>query len=297
MQAMLLAAGLGTRLRPYSNIRPKPLFPVLNRPLLYLLLDMLQEAGCSKIIVNGHHLGDQLREALTERNSVSYQYEPEILGTGGSLRQAITMLDDQPLLVMNGDIFHNIDIVSVYENHCRSGNKVTMAMHDHSKFNSVVVRDGFVHTFRPEGKDKRELLAFTGIHVVDPAVIEMIPPGIFFHIIDLYEKLAEMGEEIRAFRVDGTFWRDIGTPDDYLALHEQLLTGEIKQPLPVQVPNNKWLVSNEAQLGPAVKLEGWGCVGNARIGAGVRLCNCVVWDDAVIEDGVCLNNTIVAPGL
>ena len=108
MQAMILAAGLGTRLRPYSNIRPKPLFPVLNQPLLRILINMLEEAGCTKIIVNGHHLRDQLKSAVAESNTILYQDEPRILGTGGSLREALPQLEDEPLLVVNGDIFHDI---------------------------------------------------------------------------------------------------------------------------------------------------------------------------------------------
>ena len=297
MQAMLLAAGLGTRLRPYSNILPKPLFPVLNQPLLHILLNMLQEAGCKKIIVNGHHLGEQIRQALPEQQDITFQYETDILGTGGGLRKTLPKLGAEPLLVMNGDIFHNIDLAELYEYHLKSDNKITLAMHDHTRFNSVAVHHDSVQTFHPTVASSHDLLAFTGVHVVDPAIIEMIPTDQFFHIIDLYEKLAAQGDGIGVFRVDGSVWRDIGTPEDYLELHGQLLSGSITQPLPIEVPARSWLVDKEARLGQDVQFEGWGCIGKAQIGMGAHLINCVVWDGAVIQEGGQLANSIVAPGL
>ena len=297
MQAMLLAAGLGTRLRPFTFVRPKPLFPILNQPLLTILLDMLHGAGAKEIVVNGHHLGDQVRKAVSGRKGLFYQYEPEILGTGGSLRRALPRLSEAPLLVMNGDIFHNIDLLLLYDHHIRSGNRITMAMHDYPRFNTVEVRDGFIRTFHPELAKEVELLAFTGIHIVEPSVIEMIPFGKYFHIIDLYEQLASKGENIGILRVDGSLWEDIGTPEDYLGLHGRLLSGEIQPPSPVPAPTKKWLISKESNIQDDVQFDGWGCIGNAKVGSGVHMQNCVVWDGAVIGDGAWLANKIVIPQL
>jgi len=120
MQAILLAAGYGTRLRPYTNVRPKPLFPVVNRSLLHLLLEQLRGCNCSPILVNCHHLAAQLEAALVDWPKVLVQFEPEILGTGGSLRKALNRLDNDPVLVMNGDIYHDIDLERVYHQHLLS---------------------------------------------------------------------------------------------------------------------------------------------------------------------------------
>jgi mannose-1-phosphate guanylyltransferase len=295
MQAMLLAAGLGTRLRPYSDIRPKPLFPVLNRPLLLLLIDGLREAGCGRIVVNGHHLGHLVERAVSGLPDVLFQAEPVILGTGGSLRQALPRFSAEPLLVMNGDICHDVDIAGLYRHHRRAGNAVTMALHDCPRFNTVGVRGSVVSSFSPEhsaaGEDR---LAFTGIQVVEPDIIRRIPPGRFFHIIDLYEELIRQDIRIGCLRVDGSFWRDIGTPEDYLQVHADLLTGSGTHSLPLARPAASWLVSPEAAIGENVRLEGWGCIGRAEVGAGAVLRNCVVWDDAVIPPGSCLRDAIVA---
>jgi mannose-1-phosphate guanylyltransferase len=295
VQAMLLAAGLGTRLRPYSDIRPKPLFPVLNRPLLLLLIDMLRGAGCGRIVVNGHHLGHLVEHAVKGLPDVRFQAEPVILGTGGSLRQALPLFSDKPLLVMNGDICHDVDIAALYRYHRQAGNAVTMALHDYPRFNTVAVRGSAVLSFSPErcagGEERR--LAFTGIQVVETDIIRQIPPGRFFHIIDLYRDLIRQDGGIGFFRVDGSFWRDIGTPEDYLQVHADILTGAPPRFLPLARPAAPWLVSPDAAIGENVRLEGWGCVGRADVGSGAVLRNCVVWDDAVIPPGSCLRDAIV----
>ncbi|GAB4337890.1 MAG: NDP-sugar synthase [Desulfobulbaceae bacterium] len=297
MQAMLLAAGLGTRLRPHTLVRPKPLFPVLNRPLLEILLDMLDLAGCGRVVVNAHHLADQVERVTSRRKGVVFQFEPEILGTGGSLREALPNFTDEPLLVMNGDIFHDIDLKALYAHHLRSGNRITLALHDFPRFNTVGIEGEKVRTFsvRPGG-NPGDVLAFTGIHVVEPEVIGMIPEGRFFHVIDLYEQLASQGGGVGYVRVDGSCWRDIGTPEDYLDLHAMLLSGAVEQRLPVgSPPSGPWLVAENARLDEGVILDGWGCVGRAHIGRGARLKDCVVWDGAVIPPGAECNHEIVTP--
>lgn len=278
MQAMLLAAGYGTRLRPYSQLRPKPLFPVLNRPLLLHLLDQLVDYA--PLVVNCHHLAEQIQTVLSQRPEVQIQYEPEILGTGGSLRQAYHYLQDAPLLVMNGDIFHDIDLAAIRTAHQRSGLGVTLALHDYPRFNKVgVTRDGQVRGFHAMSGEQ---LAFTGIHILEPEVIRMIPAGRFYHIIDLYETLAQQGQ-VGYCHMDGCFWRDMGTPEDYLALHAELLGAA-----------DKWLVAPTARIGRNVVLEGWGCIGEqAQIGDGARLCCCVVWDHGKVQAGSIHQDAII----
>ncbi len=279
MQAILLAAGYGTRLQPYSLFRPKPLFPVLNRPLLFRLLDCLPCAA--PLVVNCHHLAGQIQTALADRPEALLQYEPEILGTGGGPRRALEHLDDAPVLIMNGDLWHEIDLEALYAAHRRSGMAATLALHDYPRFNKVSVQAGRVRTFKAE---EGELLAFTGIHVVEPEALRLIPPGGFYSIIDLYEHLAARGQ-VGFVRVDGARWRDIGTPEDYLALHGELLAR----------PGGSWLIDPRAQLGENVILEDWGCIGaGAVIGPGTRLQRCVVWDGARLPTGSVRADAIIA---
>ena len=117
MQAMILAAGFGTRLRPYSTFRPKPLFPLLNVSLLRLVIEQLQAIGCRRILVNGHYLSKQIANEVGGLKGVSLQMEDEILGTGGGLREALSWIEDEPLLVVNGDIYHTVDLHELYRMH------------------------------------------------------------------------------------------------------------------------------------------------------------------------------------
>ena len=114
MQAMILAAGFGTRLLPYTKKRPKPLFPLLNEPLLLLTIKRLQNAGFDHIIVNCHYLKEQIVEALDGMRGVVIQEEDIVLGTGGGLRMALRLMRDEPLLITNGDIYHSIDNSNVF---------------------------------------------------------------------------------------------------------------------------------------------------------------------------------------
>ncbi len=296
MQAMLLAAGFGTRLRPHTLLRPKPLFPVLNRPLLHILLDMLEAAGCRRIVVNCHHLADQVMASVAGRSRVTVQHEAEILGTGGSLRRALPSFAEEPVLVMNGDIVHDIDLRAVCEFHRSAGNPVTMVLHDCPRFNSVVVREHRVIGFGAQAEDAC-LLAFTGIHVIEPSVIRMIPGQGFHHIIDLYRQLTRDGITIGVFRADSGYWRDMGTPSDYLQLHRDLLTGahSLAGAGPVQTP---WLHDEDVVLGRDVVLGDWGCLGQGvRLEDDVRLRRCVVWDHTRIPAGSRFADMILAPGL
>lgn len=274
----MLAAGFGTRLRPYTLIKPKPLFPVLNVPLLHILLDMLVRAGCERIVVNCHHLADQIEASVAGRPEVLLQYEPEILGTGGSLRKALPLFADEPILVMNGDIYHNIDVCSLVDAHRNSAAQVTMAMHDYARFNSVRVCEDQVLGFSENSHHSaEEILAFTGIHVLDRGVIEQIPESGFFHIIDLYREVAAAGR-VGSMRVDTSFWRDIGTPADYLDLHRELLTAADGR--------ESWCISDQADVAKDAVFSDWGAVGSGvRIGGRVGLCRCVVWDNTDIAPG------------
>ncbi len=300
MQAILLAAGFGTRLRPYSNIRPKPLFPVLNRPLIHHLLDMLVKAGCAKIVVNSHHLARQIYAAVDSYPQVTVQREPEIRGTGGSLRLALQSLDNnKPVLVMNGDIVHNIDLNRLYDAHIRSANQVTLAMHDYPRFNSVVVAGDRVVSFRSEKRkgQRKENLAFTGIHVVSPEIIRQIPKRGFFHIIDLYEQLAESGD-VGFERVDMALWRDIGTPEDYLGLHRELLTSASDMLFKHKsARKGNWLIGKNVHIGRGVKLLDWGCLGDGvRVGDGSVLRRSVIWDGVQVAENGNIADCILAVG-
>ncbi len=281
---MILAAGFGTRLLPYTLVRPKPLFPVLNQPLLLLTIQRLQKAGCDHIVVNCHYLREQIVHALQGIPGVIVQEESSVLGTGGGLRLALDQFRDEPVLVTNGDIYHTIDYQNLYQDHKLKGASVTMAMHDFPRFNSVAVQGERVFSF--DDRAKGDLLAFTGLHVLDPEVLAGIPENEEYSIIDLYRQILKQGQMISVTRVDNCFWTDMGTVEDYLELHAGLLTGEIPVWPELSLPaTGSFLLDHRVKRSSELVLRDWVCVGNAVIGKNTCLQRSVVWDGAMIEEG------------
>ncbi len=292
MQAMILAAGFGTRLLPHTRVKPKPLFPILNQPLLLLTIRRLQRFGFSRIIVNCHHLRNQIESALAGFEGVVVQSEETILGTGGGLRYALKHMADEPLLVTNGDIYHTIDYRQVMKEHAGNDCSVTMAMHNCSRFNKVTVAGGCVKSFAADAAGKK--LAFTGLQVLDPSILESLPDGANSCIIGHYRKLLEQRVQLGVFRADDCFWTDMGTPDDYLELHEGLLTGKIPRWQDFEYQDdNAFLVSDKLTVVGENKLADWCALGAAKI-QDVKLSRTVVWDGVELPIGHIADNELIS---
>jgi aminoglycoside/choline kinase family phosphotransferase/dTDP-glucose pyrophosphorylase len=220
MKAMILAAGLGTRLLPYTGHTPKPLFTLNGTPLLDISIRSLAAAGISSVVVNTHHLHDRIAAHLKERDfgiPVTVRHEPVILGTGGAVRNVSDFWDDRPFLVINGDVFTDLDFRRVIDFHLRRGAAATLVLIDFPGFNHVTLSsdqgiDGF-HEEHPAPGTRR--LAFTGIQMIEPRVLDRIPEGRFSSIIDLYRRLIAEGERVEGFVPEGIIWRDIGTSERY----------------------------------------------------------------------------------
>jgi mannose-1-phosphate guanylyltransferase len=289
MKAMILAAGLGTRLRPFTSVRPKPLFPVMDKPLLLHIISQLRTHGVEEVMVNCHHLKEQIVDLLADQDGVYLQQEEAILGTGGGLRKAMDFLGREPILVVNGDIYHTIDLGFIVKAHLQSGNDATLAVHDYPRFNNVQVTDrGRIKGFGGMSKDRGRCLAFTGIHVIDPSLLAVIPQDSFYNIIDCYRHWIEKGATIAGLEVTGHYWSDIGTPVDYLQLHSSLLR---ESPFSAPTP---FFVGQDVEMAEDMVLGDWAVIGSrATIGKGVSLRRVVVWDGAVVADGTDISDTIL----
>lgn len=296
MQAMILAAGFGTRLLPYTKLRPKPLFPLLNEPLLLLTIRRLQAAGFDHIIVNCHHLRQQIVEALNGLTGVIIQEEETVLGTGGGLRMALPHMRDEPLLITNGDIYHTVDYRELYHSHDSKRFTATMAMHDYPRFNTVPVENGQITGF--DDQKNSDLMAFTGLHVLEPEILESIPMKQAYSIIDRYRGVLQEEKAIQALLVGNCSWTDIGTVKDYLALHGKLLNREIPlwDEFPT-LPKDPFLIDKEATTGVHYHFKDWACVGRSRLEENVQLRRCVVWDGTQLGKGEKYVDTLLTPDL
>ena len=225
MKALILAAGFGTRLLPYTQKLPKPLFSINGQPLLDIIIKQLINAGCKEILVNSHHLGHMILDFLNQQNYpilVGARHEAEILGTGGAIKNLADFWDKQPFMVINSDILTSIDLAGIYAFHQSHEYPVTMVLHDYKKFNTVTVDSmDFITEFNSDKiknqTNYNQQLAFTGIHVIDPSVLDLIPPKRFCSIIDVYREMIIKGLKIKAVTVLNHYWKDIGSLSDYVA--------------------------------------------------------------------------------
>ena len=290
---MILAAGFGTRLLPYTEFCPKPLFRVLNRPLLLLTIERLQRAGFDHIVVNCHHLRRQIIDLLQNIEGVVLQEEDMILGTGGGLRLAMESFRDEPVLVTNGDIYHTVDLRLLYEAHLHDTASVTLAMHDFPRFNKVSVQNNQVTGFE-NAEENKGLLAFTGLHVLNPGILSTIPLLRPSSIIDLYRRLLEEKKRINAYNVDGCYWTDMGTVDDYLALHGGLLAGDIPwwRELGAR-PESPYYLADEVRCADNLVMRDWVCAGRVMIGEDVHLERVVLWDGVSVPGRSRLRDTMI----
>ena len=232
MKAMILAAGLGTRLRPLTNNKPKALVEVGGRTLLEIALLRLRSFGVTEIIVNVHHFAEMMLAYLKERDNfgmrVEVSCEEVLLDTGGGLKKAAWFFledaGDEPFLLHNVDVISAIDVRHMVAEHKRTGALATLAVQERKSSRQLLFDEYGQLCGRRLGKDSADEivrssprltpLAFSGIHVISPRFLKMMTEDGVFSIIEVYLRLVGAGEKIQAFRADQYYWRDLGRPEN-----------------------------------------------------------------------------------
>jgi mannose-1-phosphate guanylyltransferase len=297
-KAMILAAGLATRLRPLTHGRPKVLIPIQNRPLLHWLLEYLCGAGAEEVIINAHHLSDELVDAVQRANfpiPVHVQVEKVLLGTGGGIRNVADFWDERPFVVINGDILSYIDLREVCLKHESSDAMVTLVLKDEPRFNRVqVAEDGRILSFSG-GPEKH--LAFTGIHVLNPEVLAIIPADSPISIIDCYLQLISRGKKVMAHVVKAQYWRELGSLERYLQVHQELF--QLREaPFQGLKVGGKPVVHESARLRSDTRLNGMVCIGrDCEVDSDVVINESVIWDQVKVETGCSIRRSIIGDGM
>ena len=233
MKAMILAAGLGTRLRPLTNDRPKALVEVAGRTLLEITLGRLRTFGVSEVIVNVHHHADQIAEYLKAKKNfgmrVEVSREDVLLDTGGGLKKAgwfflEDSIREEPFLLHNVDVISTIDLDRMVQSHKQHQVLATLAVQERETSRYLLFDEQLQLCGRRAGRDQKQeivrpsprtqALAFSGIHVISPRLLGKMTEEGVFSIITSYLRLAGQGESIVAFRADEYHWRDLGKPAD-----------------------------------------------------------------------------------
>ncbi len=243
MKAMVLAAGLGTRLRPLTESLPKPLLPLGPHPLLVWNLLLLRQHGITEVMINLHYLGEQIRTAIGDGSrwgvNVLYSVEPVLLGTGGGLKQAEYFFEGEPFLVVNGDTVFTLDLSALIAHHRRAEAVATMVLRDDPDAEQWGVietdRHGRVLTINGKGRSASvpgtaiARRMFAGIHVIDPFLLRHVPSGVPSSIIDAYVLWLERGAMVSSYLLRG-YWSDVGTPIRYAQVQQDFESGLLRLP-------------------------------------------------------------------
>jgi len=245
MKAMILAAGLGTRLRPLTDDRPKALVEVAGRTMLEITLTRLRDFGIQEVIVNVHHFAEMIDDYLKAKNNfgmrIEISREDTLLDTGGGLKKTAwffledSNLIDQPFLLHNVDVISTIDLRRMVQFHTEHQALATLAVQDRETSRYLLFDEQLQLCGRRAGRDgnpelvrsaqRTEALAFSGIHVISPRLLEMMIEEGAFSIISTYLRLAAQGERILAFRADEYYWRDMGKPENVAQAAKDLKPG------------------------------------------------------------------------
>ena len=309
---MILAAGFGTRLKPLTIGLPKPMFPVLNRPLLEHTLQFLSSQGIQDIIVNVHHLPEKIIEYFGDGTDfgvrLQFSREEEILGTAGGLKKAQSFLEKETFLVLNSDVLADINFDSVLKFHKEKNSCLTLVVRqddEPEKYRPIHLADDcrinrFVDASIKHPPTNIQRVMFTGIQIMEPEIFSSIPANKFCGTTeDIFPIMIEKGLPIYG-HLHEKYWIDMGTRETYIQAQTDALEGRlVLKTSPSRNPEGPLVVppvhigrdceiSNDAQVGPHAVL-GDGC----RLRSGAVVENSILWEGATIGSDASIKNSII----
>ncbi len=321
MQAVILVGGLGTRLRPLSINTPKSMMPVANMPFIEYVIRHLQQHGIKGIILAISHLAEPIKKYIGNGNRfgvcINYTIEDTALGTAGAVKNAEQYLDYKSFVVLNGDIFTDLDLSAMISLHRKRRAKITIALTpvvDPTHYG--LIETGAKHrVIRFLEKPSREQITTNminaGTYIMETDVLNSIPKRKMFSFErEVFPPLLQKGEPIYAF-TSSSYWMDIGTPQNYHQLNRDLLNGQSSQFRfiddsriligknttvhdTVEVSNSV-VIGNYCSVGQNVKLNGAVVIGdNSIIGTGAKLEDSIIWHNTEIEPGATIRHSIIA---
>ncbi len=309
---MILAAGLGERMLPLTARVAKPALPLLNRPLIVEIARRLAEAGVRRLVVNLHHRGETVRGALGDGSAlgleVAYSEESERpLGTGGGVARARAHLEGEPFLLLNGDSLPGCDLKALARAHRRAGALATLvvrALKAGEKYRPVEADDKN-RLWRIAGRPAAPLLppgglrqyAFTGVHMIEPGLLDFFPPAEVFDINHDVDPAALAAGRVLRVMPDASAWYELGDPARYLLASLAILeAGGLAQAAERRVREGIYAAGDVEDLARA-RLEPPVWLGSgARLGAGARLRRCVLGPDCDIEEDAVIEDSVLMAG-
>ena len=295
-QAFVLGAGLGIRMRPLTEELPKPLIPIFQKPLITFALDHLLAAGVKSFVINTHYRAASFENEFAvgtyRDHPVRLVHEPEILGTGGGIKNVEPLLGREAFLSYSGDLLTDVNLEALLEEHFRAGNDVTLALrHDGLRADVALEGDRVIDIAKRYGHAGQ--CDYAGIAVWTPAIFQRIPPGQSVSFIPILAEWIGQGGKIGGVVLNEGKWFNIGSRTEYLAVHRIIQEGGWK---PDYVKSANWpvRVAGDARVDSTARLSGFYSVGaGCRVGAEAVLENTILWPGAQIASRSHLHNCIV----
>lgn len=308
MKAMILAAGVGSRLDPLTRNVPKPLVPILNRPVMEYLVELLKKHGFDEIMVNLHYLGEQIEAYFGDGTKwgvkIHWAYEDKLWGDAGSVKRAQDFFQDDTFIVIGGDDLTDMDLTRLVRTHREKGALATIALSlvdDPSEYGIVLMNeDSRITRFleKPKGEVIFSNTANTGVYVFQPEIFDLIPRGVFYLFgkqvfpLLLEQRLPLYGQ------LTAAYWKDVGNLKVYQQTHQDMLEGRVNVKLQLnEVRKYVWIgqnvaIDDTAEIGYPVAIGD-----NVVIGPGARVLeNTVIGNNCALEEGVSLRDSILWDG-
>lgn len=293
MRAFVLGAGLGNRLRPLTDLLPKPLVPVWQRPLITYALAHLRAMGVREFVINTHHLPEAYATAFPDGKDhgcpLHFRHEPILLETGGGLANVADLLRDEPCVIYNGDILTDLPLAEARAHHEATGNLVTLVLRNSGQVQNVAfdAASGRVLDLRNTLATNHPTQAqFTGLYFIQPNFFRFLIPGKIESVVAGFLRAIQAGERIGGVMLNAGHWWDLGDPQSYREAH-----AAYAQHHPVQQ------IHPTAQVDGSAAVDATSCVSAAAsIGAGATLVNTLLWPGATVAAGAQLHDCIVRPG-
>lgn len=319
MKAVILAGGFGTRLRPLSSTRPKPMIPVLGKPNLQYILDALEKVEeIDEIILSVHYMRGEIREFIDEKmpdypKEIRFVNDPMPLETGGALKNVEDYVSED-FLVIYGDVFTNFDYRELIKAHRENEGLITVAatkVYDPERFGVLEMDEsGKVLHFEEKPKRPRSNLVDAGIYVVNKKVLEEIPQGkeVYFER-EILPRFVERGQVYAYKMPKGTYWVDLGTPEDFFYAHQIALdemarengyfyiaeTAEVPEDVEIQGPV---YIDEGVKIGHGVKIKAYSYIGpDTRIEDKAYIKRSVLIGNDIIKEGAELKDAILGEGV
>ncbi len=311
MQAVIMAGGEGTRLRPLTSLRPKPMVPIVNQPVMEHIIGLVKHHGIDSVVATLAFLPKVIQDYFGDGEEwaieISYALEESPLGTAGSVKNAEALLDRETFLVISGDALTDFDLTQVIDFHRQKGGAVTIALKsvpDPLEYGVVITaEDGRIERFleKPTWGQVFSDTINTGIYVVEPWVLDLVPEGASFDFSgDLFPLLMEQGHALYGCVVDG-YWCDIGSLETYIQAHRDVLNGDAMVYVPGVLAREGLWIGEGAKIDPDTTLGNHVVIGrNVNVRAGATIGdytvigdNCVIGTDTRVSHSVLWSDTFV----